>query len=220
MREEQPVSRSRRIIVSTLLLIFLVGMPLVSYIYLKKGYDYQLEALSDLRKTHRLTDHSQLRLLYGTQPEEDLFGNMYILGLLPNLANPSFPRYGEVLTDLHEQFDLPENIQFWTVFENKDSTFAANYQTSHQMAKDTNQLLYWTVAEQDYESFVAQLGLLEQEKNFLPNGLLVLVDDSLYVRRAYQLDKEADVKQLVERIAILLPERKKPKPEVKRKEEL
>jgi hypothetical protein len=220
MREEQPMSRSRRIIVTSILMLFLVGMPFVSYIYLKKGYDYQKEALSDLRKTHRFTHYEQLNLLNGTAPESDLLGNMYVLGLLPNTANANFPRYGEVLTALHEQFDQPENIQFWTIFENRDSTFVANYQTIHQMPIDTSQLLYWTGKESAYQAFVAELGLIEKEMKLLTEGLIVLVDDSLYVRRAYEVDDAADVRQLVERIAILLPERKAPKPELIRKEEL
>lgn len=214
------MSRGRRIIVTLALMLFLVGMPFVSYIYLKKGYDYQKAALSDLRKTHRLQQHGQLTLLGGVQPDEDLLGNMYVIGLLPNTANPNFPRYGEVLTALHEQFDLPENIQFWTVFENKDSTFVANYRANHSMLKDTTQLLYWTAAERGFGSFVAQMGLIEEEQTALSDGLFILVDDSLYVRRAYQLDDPASIKQLVERIAIILPERRKPKPELRRKEEL
>lgn len=219
MNEEQPISPLRRVIITAGLLLFLVGMPMVSYIYLKKGYDYQKEALSDLRKSHQMKEHGQLRLLDGVLPAKDLSDNMYVLGMMPNTANPNFPRYGEVLSALHEQFDLPENIKFWTVFENKDSNFVANYQASHQLPKDTSQLQYWTAAERGYGSFVAQLGLLEKEQASLKEGLLVLVDDSLYVRRAYQLNED-DVKLLVERIAILLPERKKPKPELRRKEEL
>lgn len=219
MNEEQAISPLRRIIITAGLLLFLVGMPMVSYIYLKKGYDYQKEALSDLRKSHQLTQYGQLSLLDGKQPASDLSENMYILGLLPNTANTNFPRYGEVLSALHEQFDVPENINFWTVFEDKDSNFVANYQTKHQLPKDTSQLKYWTSTEKSYNSFVNQLGLTTEEQSQLKDGLLVLVDDSLYVRRAYRL-AEPEVKVLVERIAILLPERQKPKPELRRKEEL
>lgn len=214
-----PPSLTRRIFTALALLLLLVVFPLGSYIYLKKGYDYHKEAIKDLRKTHRMTTSGQLELLDGEVAEGEMMGSMYLLGVLPQSANPQFPRYGEILVRLHDQFDESENLQIWSVFEQQDSTFAANFQLNHELPNDSTQLLYWTAAERGWDSFVAQLGLLEEERATLSEGAFVLVDDSLYVRRAYALTDDEQVRQLVERTAILIPERGKPKPEVVRQQE-
>lgn len=201
------------------LLFFLVGLPYGSYIYLKKGYDYQKEAIKDLRKDVQLTLPGSLVHLAGQHPGTDLSSSMYIIGLLPASAGNKLPQYGEVLAKLHEQFDIPTNIHFWSVFEDRDSAFVANFTQFHTIPQDTAQLVYWAASPDGFADFVTQLGITDEEKANLPGGLLVLVDESLFIRRAYALTDDAMVKQLVERIAMLLPDRSKPKPELRRETE-
>jgi len=219
MTEQQAPRRVGRFLSAIALLVMLVGLPLGSYIYLKKGYDYQKAALADLRKTHQLVMPEQLQRVAGVSPAQDLSGVMHIIGLLPESANRNYTAYGEVLQQLYEQFDLPANISFWTVFENQDSNFIANYAQHYELEKETAQLIYWTATTPDFSGFIAGLGLNEEELQQLPQGLFVLVDDSRYIRRAYPVLDRSAIQHLVERIAILLPERSKPAPELRREVE-
>ncbi|MEM1217214.1 MAG: hypothetical protein AAGJ82_16075 [Bacteroidota bacterium] len=218
MSENRP-SLVRRIFTALALFLFLVVFPLGSYLYLKKGYDYQKAALSDLRKTHRLTNYDQLQLLDGELAEGGLQGSMYLLGLMPSASQTEVSRYGKLLFKLHDQFNHADNLQIWSLFEQQDSAFTTNFQLQHELPNDSTQLLYWTAAERDWGGFLAQLGLTPEEESTLDKGAFVLVDDSLYVRRAYALADDEQIRQLVERTAILLPERGKPDPEVRRKQE-
>ncbi len=215
--KEQAANTPRKIITALALFMFLVGLPLGSYIYLKKGYDYQKAALQDLRKEHQLALPSALSLYDGTSeffPDE----NYHLIGLLPEETDPG--SYTPVLKRLHEQFDIPENLMLWTVFEGETSDRVSQYLRKEDLPKDTSQLLYWTAPAADFNAFVQDLKLLPEEDALLSEGLIVLVDDSLYVRRAYPFTDPSALRQLVERTAILLPERSKPKPELRRKAEL
>ena len=53
--QEQVASTSRKVLTTIALFMFLVGLPLGSYVYLKKGYEYQKEAMRDLRKENQMT---------------------------------------------------------------------------------------------------------------------------------------------------------------------
>ena len=218
MSDQEPVGRrSGKIFTAIMLLVFLVVLPVGSYIYLKKGYDYQKAAMQDLRKEHRMTMPADLALRDGTS--EVVAGEDYhLIGLLPQGAEMT--TYAEVLKRLHEQFDQPENLMIWSVFEGGTPASVQAFQETAKLPKDTSQLLFWTAESADFSTFVEDLQLKPEEKNYLPEGLIVLVDDSLYVRRAYPFTEEEALKQLVERTAILLPERSKPKPELRHKAEL
>ncbi|MEZ4987650.1 MAG: hypothetical protein R2795_21915 [Saprospiraceae bacterium] len=201
------------------LLFFLIGLPYGSYVYLKKGYDYQKDALSQLRKDQLLPAPTGLSLLWGEAPASQEEGTMHIVGLLPASAGNRLPDYGNLLQRLHQQFDAPANIEFWTILESKDSAFVSDYRQFHALPVDTAQLLFWTASPEAMSNYSAALQLTEEEKAYYPEGIIVLTDIQGYVRKAYRLDDEAEVKQLVGLIAMLLPERKKEKPVVRREAE-
>ncbi|MEL7423080.1 MAG: hypothetical protein AAFN81_08830 [Bacteroidota bacterium] len=215
--QEQGGRRIGRIITTIALLFFLVGMPIGSYIYLKKGYDYQKAARKDLRKEHQMTVPPALAQLWGST-EINLEEYYHLIGLLPE--GTSTAEYTKVLQRLHEQFDAPENLLLWTVFEGADSAMVTRFHAETELPQDTSQLLYWSAAPAQFSAFVEDLRLLPDEAERLNDGLILLVDDSLYVRRAFPYQEEVALQQLVERTAILLPERSKPKPELRRSPEL
>lgn len=200
------------------LTFFLVVLPLGSYIYLKKGYEYQKEAMQGLRKEQRLTDITGLKLLDGQLPKMEIGESFYLLGLLP--ASADSEKYASVLKMLHQQFDIPENLELWTLFEQGDSSTVVAFQRKYKLPVDTAQLLYWGGNQAQFDQFVGQLALVPEEKAKLKDGLIVLLDDSLYIRQAYPYQDEQILQRLVERTAILLPERDKPKPELRREAEM
>ena len=211
--------RSGRILSVLGLSFFLIVLPLGSYIYLKKGYEYQKEAMKDLRKTQRLTDIAGLRLVSGAAPRLEVGASFHLLGLVPETADER--AYAALLKRLHDQFDKPENIQLWTISERADGTIATRYLETYAVPADTAQLTYLTAAEAGgFEAFVDRLALSPAELGALNGGLIVLMDDSLYVRQAYPIGDEEALRQLVERTAILLPERNKPEPVLRREPEL
>lgn len=217
MNAEKQMPAWRKYGGSLLLVALLIGLPFGSYLYLKKGYDYQKAALDDMRRSDRLTDAGALELLSGELPEEQL-GNCRLIGLLGTANEAQTDSYAATLRQLYEQFSELGNLQFWTVFGEVDSSRVQRFVARGDLPADEAQLLYFR--SQDYSSFVSQLALSAEEAAQLRNHpLLVLVDDSLYVRRAFRADVPEDVRTLVERTAIVVPERSRPKPELVRETE-
>ncbi|WP_020534091.1 hypothetical protein [Lewinella cohaerens] len=200
------------------LTFFLIILPLGSYIYLSKGYEYQKEAMKDLRKEQRLTDLTGLQLLAGQMPKMEIGESFYLFGLLPTSADRE--KYASVLKKLHTQFDIPENLELWTLFADGDSVQVAAFQKDYEVPVDTAQLLYWGSNQESFDRLIAEIALVPEEKARLKEGLIVLLDDSLYIRQAYPYTDEQVLQRLVERTAILLPERDKPKPELRREAEM
>jgi hypothetical protein len=150
-------------------------------------------------------------------PEEQL-GNCRLIGLLGTAGEAQTDSYAATLRQLYEQFSELGNLQFWTVFGEVDSSRVQRFVARGDLPADEAQLLYFR--SQDYSSFVSQLALSAEEATQLrDHPLLVLVDDSLYVRRAFRADVPEDVRTLVERTAIVVPERSRPKPELVRETE-
>ena len=178
-----------------------------------------MAARDQLRKTDQLPTPESLSLLKGELPEA-LMENMYIVALLPESDKVQFGNFASTFTDLHEQFNLPGNIQFWNIFENRDSSFVSNFINENEMVEDDEQILYFTADKATFKSYTDQLGFNETE--LTDRGLypqFILVDDSLYIRRVFRADMDNEIKQLVEVTAILLPERSKPKARVVRETE-
>jgi len=202
-----------------MLAIILVGFPLGSWIYLTKGFNYQMAAREQLRKTDQIHLPNDLQMVKGERPEK-LMGSMYILALIPESEKVDFKSIGNTIARLHEQFDEPKNIQFWNVFENKDSSFIANFILESNIKDDDEQMLYFTAQPNEFLAFTDQLGFNETE--LTDRGLypqFVMVDDSSYIRRVFRADMEDEIRQLVETTALLLPERSKPKARVVRETE-
>lgn len=217
MNEQQSKSKGRWQLL--LVLIVLLGFPAGSWYYLSKGFAYQMTARDQLRKTHQLQTPSQLKLLKGDMPEA-LAGNMFVIALLPNVENVNFEDFGHTLSLLHEQFDKPKNIQFWNVFESRDSSFVDHFIEEANLRNDDEQILYFGADQEAFKGFANQMGFNETElADFGRFPQLVLVDDSLYIRRVFRSDIETELKQLVEVTALLLPERSKPKARVVRETE-
>jgi hypothetical protein len=178
-----------------------------------------MAARDQLRKIDQLPAPESLSLLKGELPET-LMGNMYVVALLPESDKVNFGNFASTFTDLHEQFNLPENIQFWTIFENRDSNFVSNFINENDIVEDDEQVLYFAADNGTFKTYTDQLGFNETElteRGMYPQ--FVLVDDSLYVRRVFRADMDNEIKQLVEVTAILLPERSKPKARVVRETE-
>ncbi len=202
-----------------LLAIILIGFPAGSWYYLSEGFKYQLAARDQLRKTDQLQTYEQLELIKGEIPET-LTGKMFVIALLPYSEKVDLKDFGHTLNQLHEQFDKPKNIQFWNVFEDRDSSFIQHFIEEANMKNDEEQLLYFKADKASFKGFVDQMGFTETEMaDFGHFPQLVLVDDSLYIRRIFRSDIANEIKQLVEVTALLLPERSKPKARLVRESE-
>lgn len=190
---------------------FLVLLPLGSYYYLKKGYDYRLAALNELKND------------YGTIPTFDLVDtdsqqisttalkvNLVLLNIFP-AAYPELQKtLGETLVKLHDQFDDRNDLQFIFQVPSEQSPSISQlqaYQEQYEFADPGQCHLLATPT-----TTIAALN-----RDSLPRWQLndsypyfFLTDTTLTIRHYYDYSKLEDVKKLVEHIAIMLPRQEEP----------
>lgn len=209
-------SPARRVIKVVLVLLILGGLPLGSYIYLKMGYDYQVAAMADLKKDVKMPALDGLSTVYGELPDS-LMDNMFLVGWLTDPENEVVvSRYGEALRRLHEQFDVPENIYLLTLLPQVDSAWIMQFTETYAL-RDPAQVVFMTGDPATLRRTADNFGLTDaQRRQLAAHPPLAIVDDSLYVRIAYQVTREEELRRLVEQTAILLPERSREKPRLKR----
>ena len=216
MEQTAKTSNGRRLIQFGLLALILIGLPLGSYVYLKRGYDYQVAAMHDLRKDVSMPTLADWEVVYGEWPDT-LFGNMYLVGWLADPDNAdATATYGQALERLHDQFDIPTNIGILTLLPRADSNWVANFIDTYHL-RDPAQVYFLSAGGEAFGQSTQSFGLTEEHRSTLATDPpLAIVDDSLYVRIAYRVTREEELKRLVEQTAILLPERTRKKPELRR----
>jgi hypothetical protein len=124
--------------------------------------------------------------------------------------------YGNALQRLHEQFDIPTNIGLLTLLSRPDTAWVTGFVDRYEL-HDPEQIYFLAKDEAALVESTLAFGLTEAERsNLAAEPPLAIVDDSLYVRIAYHVNREEELKRLVEQTAILLPDRSRKKPELRR----
>jgi hypothetical protein len=164
--------------------LMLVLLPLISWYYLSKGLDYQIEARSELGD-HGKWSLIEYRDLYGNELNPDFFEGKMVIGGVYH-ANLS-----STLEKLYHQFDERDDLLF--VFLSNSKLVLPS---DHWSGTDGDQIIW-----------------VNQEVSNGHNGplnsddLFFLTDVTGTVRKFYDLNDVQQVKRLVEQTAILLPKK-------------
>jgi len=192
-----------------LLLLFLVGFPVVSYFYLKSGYDYRVEAMQELQ------DYAPLP----QAPVTNLWGDSLQTG--PDIVLLHFidlqntgqrDLMGKYMGELHEQFDGIGRVQFWAGFEPVDSQQIKAYLDTYSL-QDPEQ--YHVVKRTD---FTGDFAFLEADVTAKP--FVLLSDTTGTIRNFYNLENGKELVRLVEHITYLMPPEKRRRATFKPEQEL
>ena len=181
-----------------LLGFLLIVFPLGSFLYLRAGWNYQLDSWNEIDPLGPVTD-----LL--TYPRPD--STIDIVFTSPTSRNDSV---AVAIRDIHEAFDDNPDIRFVAVGSGSDFIF-----------NDPDQLL--TVADpQSYAKAAAKDGsaLTKQCDRSPVTQRAFVVDAAGQVRRCYDLHRGVEVARLVEQVALIMPRPEKEDVFLERKTEL
>lgn len=208
-------NKTIRLILATLVLIFVLGiLPMGSWFYLKNGLNYRLTAMRELK------DYGKVQALtYPTSTgtilkAADLNGKVTITNVV-DAHNPQLlDTWGGVLEKLHNQFDERQDVLFLIhvldTTPNNTEAFATQYKL-----KDSTQCYF-------IPTDAAMLQELQQDYHISADSLLTcftLIDTKNTVRKHYDVQDNAQVKRMVEHIALLLPLQKHEEITLKRERE-
>lgn len=194
-----------RLVIATLILLFLlIVLPLGSWYYLKNGLDYRMTTMSELKQFGTLPNFSYTTFSNATIATPNLQGKVAVVNVL-DLQNEQLSRtLGGILERLHDQFNERQDVYFLIHVMDTSKTTIENFARQYQLQDDTQCYFIPTSA--------ANLAVLPANYHLSADSLyshFTLVDTKQMVRKHYDVQDEAQVKRLVEHLALLLPLQKR-----------
>ena len=220
------------------ILTILVGFPLLSWYYLTTGYNYQMDARSELKDYGKLPSFSFTNHLGGTYTSDSLENIMSVISFFGKNGKANQEMFN-VMRKLNTQFGDNPNLELLIVsiesevdspgvlaglfavnqFDEKQHHFLTSSDLDIQrwIGEGIKVPTKWEVKENE----PAEIQLEENKSGKIEDfPFFILVDKNQTIRNFYHVDKENEIKRMVEHIAILLPREVKPDIEMKEKKEL
>jgi hypothetical protein len=192
---------TKRIIQFIALSILLAGLPLLSWYYLKQGFEYRKEVLDDLGEYARLTA-AELPTGKDTLLNASSLRTHIVVWVLVPEEDSTRERMLYYLNEFHDQFQERPEVQYLLLPTAQDSAGLLKQLESLPLG----QAAFLTAPGANAEPLAGREGLkLPLEKVDLDENPYMALTDSLVVKRYYDVRKQEDMKRLVEHIAVLLP---------------
>ncbi len=210
MSNEKQGRNPRRFIFQLVALsLILVGLPLGSWYYLQKGYNYRLEILNDLSDLGVVGGYAFVPFEKESFALADLKGSVVVTSFLDRLDSPYAVEIGENLNKLVDQFGKTDKVHF--LINTNDRT---NIEQYHEKYLQNNPYCtFLQVGEAQLQNIkVKSYHCTGQQMDF------VVVDPTLNVRNCY-VNSPEDMKRLVEHVSVLTPRKGTEDPVVKRETE-
>ncbi len=167
-----------------LLSLLLIVAPLVSYLYLKKGFEYRVDSLDELGHLGFIGD----ALSYSKAGQGKTVDIVY---MTPPAASDTV---GLAILQLYDAFRRQDSVQFIGIRQGAEPLIADASQGQELASNAANIQLLRQYGDKDPH---CEQVPLEQRA--------LLVDTLGQVRRCYNLHRGAEVNRIVEQLNILLP---------------
>ncbi len=196
----------RKIIPTILLLALLVGLPAISWMYMKKGFNWRKEAISEFGNYGKIPSAN---LIWPDGTKEDRLDQkvtvVHLFGNNPDLteANKNIINTCE---ELFKQFHETQMFRLAVISDGGTSEFKSYLQT-HPSNID-HMTWVWVNGGMEKWGGVVQNGYEMYKKSTGDSNVkhyFALADTTGMIRRYYDALDPAEVKRMVQQIAILLP---------------
>ncbi|MFK8007298.1 MAG: hypothetical protein AB8H03_13050 [Saprospiraceae bacterium] len=220
------------------ILTILIGFPLLSWYYLTTGYNYQMDARAELKDYGKLPAFNFSNHLGGTYTSDSLENTMSVISFFGKDGKMNQEMFN-IMRKLNTQFGDNPNLELVIISIESEvkspgvlaGLFAVNQfdEKQHHFLTTSNQAIQKWIGEEikvptkweKNEDGPTDIQLTENKSGEIGDyPFFVLVDKKQTIRNFYHVDKEDEIKRMVEHIAILLPREVKPDIEMKKKKEL
>ncbi len=216
-------------------ILFIIGLPLISWYYLQAGFDYHKDLMSELNNYGRIPEFSFVDQNGDTLTRDKLQGKLMVVNFF-NTEEEHFSKTMDYLRRLSSQFHDRNDLVFVSHALEKDIDVTEIKEIAKKENLDHAQAIFLTGDRKDLLDILSkgyQIPDFEQrgvEDKILPRSAdfvnipeeypyFVLVDESGTIRNYYKVDDEKSVTRLVEHLALILPRKAEEKAELKREKE-
>ena len=208
--------QKRNIWAVALMLILLAVLPVISYIYMKKGYDYQFEARSELAKLGPAMELPELTFFGDTLVGADMGKQVQLLAYFDPKDKETLELSGKYFGEIHEQFNDAKWFRMDLLVPSGREVALKTYQEEHKM-DDAYQVFFYKTNKGAGE---VNQSLYIKAQDVRQANFVALADTTGTVLNTYDLSDGKQFVRLIEHIAILRPAEKKEKALFRREREL
>jgi len=205
--EKQPNLNRKGVLQALILTLFLIGLPLGSWYYLREGYNYRRALLDDLGQMGQVPPVTATDIRDSLIGFEDLRGKALVLAPL----SPTDTLALRILHNISDQFAESRAVVFAFLSKDKEETLRVEADFREQIGQYPGMFFFLPGGSPAVESLLQALPFPEKRGSFV-----VLADTSHAIRRVYDLGSEKDVRRLVEHLTVVIPGKRTAKPIVVR----
>jgi len=190
-----------------ILTVFLAGLPIGSWYYLREGYNYRKALLEDLSKLGSLPTGNITNTRDSLISLESLQGKALLFGRL------SAPDTGsvKVILRLADQFAESQGLTFLLLTDSVSATQLWHDHFAGYTPRYPGLFILIDTNNPQNSPIITQL-----KPQWIADNTLAVADKNGIIRRTYLSTNPPDRQRLVEHLAILIPSKSTPKPIVVR----
>lgn len=196
------MAKKRNWIGVLILLLLLVIFPLMSYFYMKAGFDYQVNArdeLSDLGMTPPMPEQT----FWGdTLTGKNKGKQVSLLSYFDPSDAQVMATSGKYFSEIHQQFDDVEWFRMEFMVPEQAKSSLQDYQRDQKMA-DAEQVFFYATNSSRAQVNAA---LYVSEALQAKVNVVALADTSGMIRQFYDLEDGKQFVRLIEHIAMMRPQ--------------
>jgi hypothetical protein len=186
------------------LLVLLVVFPVMSYIYMKAGFDYQIEARDELQELGAVPTFPGQTIFGDSLTGKDLGKQIQLLAYFDPAREEVTQINGKYLSEIYGQFDEVDWFRMELMVPESSKAALQRFLTEKNI-EDPEQVFFYGT-DRSREQFNEQLHI-GQDMRSAPN-VVALADTAGVVRQYYDLTDGKQFVRLVEHIAMMRPQEK------------
>jgi hypothetical protein len=190
-----------------MLFLLLVLTPAVSWYYLSKGLDYRQDHLQQLERFGPAPQGSWVSTDGVAISSEDWREQLSLVCFLTETSDRT--SVSPVLSRIHSQFDDRKDVVIYQFVNTPDGSPEASEPDS----------LPWRILRSSLSEWEDLRGRWSDILGKNVADQIVLVDRKGELRQTFQLNDDAEMKRLVETVAVMLPPKKVERPQLNREQE-
>ncbi|TXF88438.1 hypothetical protein FUA23_14985 [Neolewinella aurantiaca] len=186
-------------------LFLLIGLPLVSYYYLEKGFAYRKAAIETQSDFGKMPDLGAFTSVRGEHPTT-YRGAMTVVSWLDPRKPVTIKQYGMMLDSLYTQFEDSPNLYFTNFVKGENAAATAAQFADQYNLPDTDMINFLATDDAAFAQSARDFKLPLTGGNMPGEAPIVaLVDSSLTIVKHYDLSSRNETIGLVQLISVIIP---------------
>ncbi|GAB5552144.1 MAG: hypothetical protein Sapg2KO_17350 [Saprospiraceae bacterium] len=212
------MEKKKRNWVGVIVLVFLLGVfPILSYVYMKAGFDYQLDARAELKKLGTVMSLPDTTIFGDTLVGTKMGKQISLLSYFDPTDQQTLAISGKYLSEIHNQFNDVDWFRMDLLVPQTAKSALSAYQEEYEV-EDAEQVFFYQT-NQSLQEINGSLYVADSLQNKF--NCVALADTTGTIVNYYDLSDGKQFVRLVEHIAIMRPKEKaKPQAIFQREREL